>query len=368
MNHKNSLKNLACPNENCPHFRKHRQGNIIRHSFYKTRQGRRRRYRCKDCGRTFSSTFGTAYYRLQSSRICFDDVATMSVNGIGKSAISRIKRLSWNTVDRWLHQAFLHAQNFNSTGLQGYEIVELQADEICTFVDSKKRVTWLFTALEVSSRLWVGLAVGRRSYQNVERCLLDVLQRGRAYGRFLFTTDGLHLYRWAVERLMAGICIYGQIVKTRRKERIVSVRRRIVCGTPSELDHALLHSEDSSKLNTSFVERHNLTIRQGSSYLCRRTACHAREDRTLEEHLELLQLHYNFIRPHSALRFGAEVRTPAMQAGLAVRKLNFREVFMMRVFFFLCALPVLLGWIRDFILRGVDLGSNSLLVFRPNNT
>ena len=167
---------------------------------------------------------------------------------------------------------------------------------------------------------------------------------------------------------MAGICIYGQIVKTRRKERIVSVRRRIVCGTPSELEDALLHSEDSSKLNTSFVERHNLTIRQGSSYLCRRTACHAREERTLKEHLELLQLHYNFMRPHSALRFGAEVRTPAMQAGLASRKLCFRDVFMMRVFFFLCVLAVLLVRIRDFILRGVDLCSNRPLEFRLNNT
>src|SRR4030095_7661812 len=35
-------------------------------------------------------------------------------------------------------------------------------------------------------------------------------------------------------------------------------------------------SEDSSKLNTSFVERLNLTIRQGSAYLSRRTICQAR--------------------------------------------------------------------------------------------
>ena len=130
MNHKTQLKNLVCPNQNCTHFRKPRQGNIIRHSFYKTRQGRRRRYRCKECGRTFSSTHGTAYYRLQSSKSCFDEVSTMSVNGIGKSAISRIKGLSWNTVDRWLHQAFLYAQHFNSHALQGYEIVELQAEHL----------------------------------------------------------------------------------------------------------------------------------------------------------------------------------------------------------------------------------------------
>ena len=97
-----SRKNQVCPHHTCPHFRRRGQGNIIRHSFYKTRHGRRRRYRCKACGRTFSSTYGTAYYRLQRSRAYFDSVATMSVNGVGKSAIARIKNLSGSTVYRWL--------------------------------------------------------------------------------------------------------------------------------------------------------------------------------------------------------------------------------------------------------------------------
>ena len=47
----------------------------------------------------------------------------------------------------------------------------------------------------------------------------------------------------------------------------------------------------------------------------------------LEDHLELLQCHYNFVRPHGALKFGREIRTPAMQAGLALRRLNFREEY-----------------------------------------
>ena len=292
----------------------------------------------------------------------------MSVNGIGKSAISRIKRMAWSTVCRWLEVAFRYAQQFNSHFLQGYEIAELQADEIRTFVGGKKKVRWVFTALEVSSRLWVGLVVGSRTTKNVKRCLFDVLQRGCVYSRFLFTTDGFDMYRWLVDRYLTGACVYGQVIKKRKKNRVTTVRRTLLCGIKEQLEDALLNSEDSSTLNTSFVERHNLTIRQGSSILCRRAACHAREDRTLVEHLELLQLHYNFIRPHSALRFGAEVRTPAMQADLAGRRLCFRDVFMMRVFFLLCALWVLLGWIRDFILRGVDLGSNRPLVFRPNNT
>jgi hypothetical protein len=90
----------------------------------------------------------------------------------------------------------------------------------------------------------------------------------------------------------------------------------------------VLHdSEDSVKLNTSFVERLNLTIRQGSAYLGRRTICQARWKERLEDHLKLFRCYYNFIRPHRALKFGCEVRTPAMQAGLTRRLLVFREIF-----------------------------------------
>ena len=81
-------------------------------------------------------------------------------------------------------------------------------------------------------------------------------------------------------------------------------------------------------LNTSFIERLNLTVRQGSAYLCRRSRGHARSSEHLQNHLELLRDHYNFIRSHSALRFGRDVWTPAMQAGLFTRKLSFLEIFM----------------------------------------
>ncbi len=70
-----------------------------------------------------------------------------------------------------------------------------------------------------------------------------------------------------------------------------------------------------------------LTIRQSSAYLTRRTLFHARSKEKLEEHLEILRCHYNFVRPHGALKFGRETRTPAMQAGLTTRRLTFREVF-----------------------------------------
>ncbi len=107
-----------------------------------------------------------------------------------------------------------------------------------------------------------------------------------------------------------------------------SVETNLVIGRKWRLEDALEESEDSHKLNTSFIERLNLTVRQGSAYLGRRTACHSRSEEHLQDQLELQRCHYHFIRRHSSLRFGSTVRTPAMQAGLAMKRLSFREVFL----------------------------------------
>ena len=190
---------------------------------------------------------------------------------------------------------------------------------------------WVLTTLEVWSRLWVSAVVGRRNFRNIKRVMLDTLQRGRVEHRFLFTTDGFEVYEWAAKRLLPSICIYGQVIKKRRENRVVRVDRRLLLGTQAELEEALFYSEDSTTLNTSFIERHNLTIRQGCSYLGRRTPCHARRTEFLEGQVALLMAYYNFLRPHSALKFGKTRRTPEMQAGLAKKRLSSRDVFTSQV-------------------------------------
>ena len=49
----------------------------------------------------------------------FDRVAALSVEGMNKSAIARITRLSWNTVARWLERAAAAAGRFNHTNTRG---------------------------------------------------------------------------------------------------------------------------------------------------------------------------------------------------------------------------------------------------------
>ncbi len=270
--------------------------------------------------------------------------------------MARIKRMSWGTVARWLKSASTYVQRFNRRMLRGFVIYELQADEIRTFAGAKKRVIWVLTSLEVWSRLWVSAVVGRRNFRNIKRVILSTLERGRVEHRFLFRTDGFEVYEWAAKRLLPGICIYGQVIKKRRENRVVRVDRRLLLGTDAELEEALFHSDDSSTLNTSFIERHNLTIRQGCSYLGRRTPCHARRTEFLEGQVALLMGYYNFMRPHRALKFGETLRTPAMQAGLAKKRLSFRDVFTSQVAFFLFFLMVVVARYARLDLRSVQFG------------
>ena len=192
---------------------------------------------------------------------------------------------------------------------------------------SKTRSTWLFVAIEVWSRLWLSTVTGRRSYRNTLALLRDVASRIDLERVPLIVTDGFEFCETGVRRVFGPAVLYRQVLKRRRNDRVIKVERRARLGASWRFAEALTNSEDSSTLNTSFVERIDLTIRQGSAYLSRRTLAHARSAEKLAAHLELLRCHYNFVRPHGGLKFGSETRTPAMQAGLAPRRLTFREVF-----------------------------------------
>ena len=322
----NAVDERACGKPGCDNFGQPGL-NIVGHGWFVTTSGRRRRYRCTVCGGTLSTNTGTAYRGLRCSRREFDQVASLRVEGVSISATARVTGHSRTTIARWLERASTAAACFNHRLLRDFDVIELQADERCTFIGSKRRTLWLFATIEVCSRLWAGSVLGRRSHRNTKAAINDVILRGRRVGCPLIATDGVEYYVGVMVRLLGSACVYGPVLKTRRNNRVVRVERRVKIGTASRLNAALLASEDSETLNTSFIERLNLTIRQGSAYLRRRSPCHARGADQLRGHVELLRCYYHFIRPHRALRFGRETRTPAMQAGLVSQRLALRDIF-----------------------------------------
>ena len=152
--------------------------------------------------------------------------------------------------------------------------------------------------------------------------------RGRVEHRFLFTTDGFEVYEWAAKRLLKGVCIYGQGIKKRFRENRDASGSIVDCFSEHKRHwrkHSFTRRHSSTLNGLSFIERHeDLNHPPGLFLSCaRRTPCHARRGgEFLEGQVALLMAYYNFLRPHSALRFGKTVRTPAMQAGLVGRRLN----------------------------------------------
>lgn len=203
------VKKQSCLNATCPSYGKVDSRNIVHHGFYRTRSGKRRRYRCAECGKTFSSTKGTPYYRLQHRRATFDAVVELRVEGVSISAIARVEGIAWNTVARWLEKAADVCRGFNRRRTAGFGVEELQADEIRSFAGGKTRPTWIFVAIEVWSRLWPSTVTGRRSYRNTHALFRDLSKR-MDFGRLpLIVTDGFDFYEKVVRRVFGPACLYG---------------------------------------------------------------------------------------------------------------------------------------------------------------
>ena len=151
----------------------------------------------------------------------------MTVEGVGISSISRIKRYAWNTIASWQYLACQVAGEFNDHKLKGVvELIELQADEIRTFAGTKKKPMWIFVAIEVWSRLWISKVVGSRNYRNVKTLLNQVIDACQIVNPFIFTTDGFEPYSWAAKSFLNSICMYTQVIKKRRKNRVIKYQGR----------------------------------------------------------------------------------------------------------------------------------------------
>jgi hypothetical protein len=79
-------------------------------------------------------------------------------------------------------------------------------------------------------------------------------------------------------RLTFGVgYVHARVTKRIKRNRVIKVGTKLVISSRWRLQDALEESEDSTKLNTSFIERLNLAIRQGSALLDRWSPCHAHE-------------------------------------------------------------------------------------------
>src|SRR5215469_5437250 len=94
--------------------------------------------------------------------------------------------------------------------------------------------------------------------------------------------------------------LYAQVVKSYRRRRIVGVTYRVVFGTMERVQQGL--SAGGRKINTAFVERLNLAIRQRVAAVGRRVNPLCQGADGVRQQLGVYQVYDNFCLPHSSLR------------------------------------------------------------------
>ena len=139
---------------------------------------------------------------------------------------------------------------------------------------------------------------------------------------------------------------YAQIVKHRRNGRVAEVATRIICGDEAAIQGRLQASPASQTINTSYVERNNLTCRQCNGRLSRKVLRFSKDLTWMEKHLWLTFAYYHFVLPHASLTqplpypqptrgTGSPKKwqsvTPAMAAGITDHAWTMEELLSYRV-------------------------------------
>ena len=195
--------------------------------------------------------------------------------------------------------------------------------------------TWVWTALDVNTRLIVCSLVGDRTIDNCRKFINDL--SSRVVNKPLFVTDELPHYENAIfeayHTLETFDCVekygcskktikkideeidYAVVHKTREKGTIKKVETRIVFGNEKRIKERLSKSS-SKKINTSYVERSNGTLRLNDAHLQRKTYKFCKEKPYFKAKLSIVILFYNFIKPHITLskNYNKKLITPAIAA------------------------------------------------------
>lgn len=336
-----------CPNNACPARGKVGESNIVIHS------RKEARYKCKICGKTFTATSGTPFYRLRNSAELVTLVVTLIAYGCPVQAIVIAFHLDERTVMSWQGRSGAHCQRVHQHLVQQpRELGHVQADEIR--VKAQGKVLWMAMALMVQTRLWLGGVVSEHRNQNLIIELIQMVRSCALARPMLICVDGLRSYVKAIQlvfrtplpngkrgrpRLISWPDIHiGQVIKRYEGKHVVDVTRRMAQGSLEVALDLICTSQGGSKLNTAFIERINATFRSRLASLARRSRALLRNPETLEPLMYLLGTIYNFCTFHKSLRLPGLIgghkwipRTPAIAAGLTDHIWTVKELLLFRV-------------------------------------
>jgi IS1 family transposase len=336
---------------------------------------------CVVCRRYFLETLGTLFHGKRESVELIVRVIACLAEGLGIRGTARVFEVDANTVLQWLVEAAEQLRACSQHFLHDVRVRQVQLDELFALLSAVKHgevseaeaierlersPQWVWVAMDPESKLLLAIDVGERTLAMAQRFVHYVTQVLAPDCAPLFLTDGFREYLTALlthygqwvqppRRQVPGPApkprwmplpqlLYAQVVKTIRRRRLVRVSHRVVFGTLEAINAVL--APYGWHINTAFVERINLSIRQHVAAVGRRVSTLCKSEDGLRQQLALYQTYHNFCLPHTSLRIplvlpeptngtGAAKRwqpqTPAMVAGLTDHVWSVREMLLFRV-------------------------------------
>ena len=345
---------IFCPNYECEATGQQNQGNIGVH------HEKSKRFICHKCGKTFSTTKGTIFYRLRTDAVTVMLVITLIAYGCPIPAIVKAFGFDERTVKRWWEKAGKHCEAVHEHVVQEAEldVGHAQADEIKVKMQGKS--VWMAMGMTVKSRLWLGGVISERRDKNLITQIAEKIRNVCLCRPLLLEVDGLASYVTAFRKVFRSpVPRHGepgrrklrpwdninitQVVKqskSSREDDSSYVEQRIVQGSPEQIDKLRQKSGGGKTINTAYIERLNATFRQRLANLGRRTRYPARQVQTLISGMFIVGCLYNFCDSHKSLRqklwltensYRWVPRTPALAAGLTDHIWTPHELFHFKV-------------------------------------
>lgn len=363
-----------CPCKKCLYYGWTGLGNIRANGH--PNGGRWRQLECIVCGKCFMETRNTIFFGKRVPAETIWRALKALAEGLDIRATARVFEVDPNTVETWLRQAAEHMEAVSDYLIHDLQLTQVQVDELWALLgkrdveDQKKSraVRWVWAAIDPVSKLLLGSVVGDRGLESAQLLIhlivgllaqdcipLFMSDQWAPYATALLT----HFGHWVPvpRRYPRGrrpkprwqplpALQYAQVVKHRVKGRVVEVTHRVVYGSWETIQTILQQSGVGHVINTAFIERINLSIRQGVAALGRKVSSLAKTDRGLRDQLSLWRAYYNFCLPHSALRLALPEpqptkgsgspkkwlqRTPAMAADLTDHIWRLEELLLFRV-------------------------------------
>src|SRR5262244_820330 len=325
----------CCPNPDCAYRGWAGWGNLRANGH--PNGGPWRQLLCVACRGYFLETLGTLFHGKRASVDLIVRVIACLAEGLGIRGTARVFEVDPNTVLQWLVEAAEQLRAFSRHVLHEVRVRQVQLDELFALLSAVKAgevseaeaierlersPQWVWVAMDPESKLLLALDVGNRTLAMAQRVLHQVAQMLAPDCAPLFLTDGFKEYMTALlthygqwvqppHRQATGPApkprwmplphlLYAQVVKTVRRRRLVRVRHRVVFGTLEAVQQVL--ATHGWHINTAFIERMNLSIRQHVAAVGRRVPTLCKQAVGLYQQLVVFQTYHNFCLPHASLR------------------------------------------------------------------